>query len=92
MRLPERNDITSRQSAGEEFVKKIGLLGAILFIILSILGTLLMAFANRAELSEPAAETEKLPPSAYASPKRIHSTIEIASDAPSLLTFPHQPF
>ena len=76
MRLPERDDLTSRQSAGEEFVKKIGLLGAILFIILSILGTLLMIFANRMEPSEPAADTIELPPSAYASPS----------------PFPHQPF
>ena len=69
MRLPENNqDTTIRQSAGEEFVKKIGLFGAILFIILSIIGTLLMAFANRAPSSEPAADTNDLPPSAYASP------------------------
>jgi len=69
MRLPERDNLTSRQSAGEEFVKKIGLFGAILFIILSILGTLLMVLAGRGESSEAEPTPDAyVPPSAYVFP------------------------
>lgn len=49
MRLPDENyDLASRPSAGEEFVKKIGIFGAVLFLVLSIIGTLLMFAAGRA--------------------------------------------
>ena len=49
MRLPENNNDISDESAGVGFVKRIGLLGAILFLLLSIIGTLLMLFAGRGE-------------------------------------------
>jgi len=53
MRLPVNNEnSTLRQSAGEEFVKKIGLLGAILFLIFSILGTILMFISGRVASEE----------------------------------------
>ena len=42
MRLPENNNDNPPPSTGEDFVKKIGLLGAVLFLILSILATILM--------------------------------------------------
>ena len=69
MRLPDNNtNTTPRLSAGEEFVKKIGLLGAILFLLFSILGTLLMIYANRVESP---AEPEPVEPysSTYFFPK-----------------------
>ena len=64
MRLPEKNNDTLRQSAGEEFVKKIGLLGAILFLILSILGTILMFISGSMEREESG---DPSPASYYAS-------------------------
>ena len=59
MRLPESNN-TPGLSAGEEFVKKIGIFGAILFLVLSIIGTALM-FASGRTAPEPA-ETESIEP------------------------------
>ena len=78
MRLPENNNL-SHQSAGEEFVKKIGLLGAILFLLLSIIGTILMVVAGRMEPSE----SEKLPEETNVPPPSVYS---------SLYSLPHQLF
>ena len=69
MRLPENEDLSNRQSAGEEFVKKIGIFGAILFLLLSIVGTLLMFLAGREPPVESANETNRQP-SVCISPKR----------------------
>ena len=54
-RLPDEggNDTKPFQSTGEEFVKKIGLLGAILFIIMSILGIASMLVGNRGITQQP---------------------------------------
>ena len=92
MRLPESNNPGTGLSAGEEFVKKIGLLGAILFLVLSIIGTILMLVAGRVESHEQEPDTNAQPPSACSSLKRTHGTIEIASDVSSLFSFPRQLF
>ena len=47
MRLPDRDNLDERESAGVEFVKKLGLFGAVLFLLLSVIGTVLMFVAGR---------------------------------------------
>jgi len=46
VQLPENRDDSPRESAGADFVKKIGVLGAILFLLLSIIATILMFTIN----------------------------------------------
>ena len=72
MRLPENNNDTSGLSAGEEFVKKIGKFGAIMFLVLSIIGTILMFVSGRTapEQAETPEATERS--SAYSSPFASH--------------------
>ena len=52
MQLPESRDDSPRESAGADFVKKIGVVGAIIFLLLSILATILMFTINLPALSD----------------------------------------
>jgi hypothetical protein len=87
MRLPENSDDTPRESAGVDFVKRIGLLGAILFLILSIIGTLLMLFGGREEVPDSIPE-----PIEPFSAQTFYYTIPDTFTESFTGTFPSQPF